>query len=35
MGLKFIGTHQRVAFADVMNLLGNDIDAIKKKNKEL
>jgi hypothetical protein len=30
MGLKLNGTHQLLAYADEMNLLGDNIDAINK-----
>jgi hypothetical protein len=30
MGLKLNGTHQLLAYADGMNLLGNNMDTIKK-----
>jgi hypothetical protein len=29
MGLKLNGTHQLLAYADAVNLLGDNIDAIK------
>jgi hypothetical protein len=35
MGLKLNGTHQLLSYADVMNLLGNNIDTIKKNTETL
>jgi hypothetical protein len=35
VGLKLNGTHQLLAYADEMNLLGDDIDAIKKNTETL
>jgi hypothetical protein len=35
VGLKLNGTHQILAYADVVNLLGDNIDTIKKKTKTL
>jgi hypothetical protein len=34
-GLKLNGTHQRLAYADDVNLLGDNIDTIKKKTETL
>jgi hypothetical protein len=34
-GRKFKGTHQLLAYADDMNLLGDNIDAIKKNRETL
>jgi hypothetical protein len=33
VGLKLIGTHQLAAYADNMNLLGNNIDTMKENTK--
>jgi hypothetical protein len=35
VGLKLNGTHQLLAYADAVNLLGNNIDAIKKNTETL
>jgi hypothetical protein len=33
VGLKFDGTHQLLAYADDVNLLGDNIDTIKEKKR--
>jgi hypothetical protein len=33
VGMKLIGTHQLLAYVDGVNLLGDNIDTIKKKHK--
>jgi hypothetical protein len=35
MGLKLNGTHQLLAYADDVNLLGDNVDAIKKNTETL
>jgi hypothetical protein len=35
VGLKLNGTHQRLAYADDLNLLGDNIDIIKKTTETL
>jgi hypothetical protein len=35
VGLKFNGTHQLLAYADDVNLLGDNIDTIEKKTQKL